>query len=254
MRIIGYTGEFNYSAINNMAAAHCNGSILGLINNDIDVIKPDWLSEMVSLAVVPEVGAVGAKLIYSDKRVQHGGVVLGVGGVANHFSHLLPRSAPGYFGRNQLTSSVSAVTGACLVIRKSIYDEVGGLDQRNLPVAFNDVDFCLRVSERGYRNVWTPHAELYHHESVSRGLDNVPKKADRFQKEVDYMRRRWAAKLASDPFYNQNLSLEIGESFQLGFPPRRSKPWLERPMSADESAVVEAKLGGHEVQSQPSPE
>lgn len=225
VRVIGYEGEFNYSAINNMAAAQCRGSILGLINNDVEVINSDWLSEMISLAVLPEVGAVGAKLIYPDNRVQHGGVVLGVGGIANHFCHLLPRSASGYFGRNQLTSSVSAVTGACLVVRKSVYDEVGGLDETNLPVAFNDVDFCLRVLERGFRNVWTPHAELYHHESVSRGPDNAPRKVDRFQKEVDYMRRRWAAKLASDPFYNPNFSLEIGRSFQLAFPPRRAKPW-----------------------------
>ncbi|WP_338824274.1 glycosyltransferase [Bradyrhizobium septentrionale] len=225
VRVIGYAGEFNYSAINNMAAAQCRGSILGLINNDIEVINPEWLSEMVSLAVLPEVGAVGAKLIYPNDRVQHGGLVLGFGGVANPLCHLLPRNAAGYFGRNQLTSSVSAVTGACLVVRKSVYDEVGGLDETNLSVGFNDVDFCLRLVERAYRNVWIPHAELYHHESVSRGFDNTLEKADRFRKEIDYMLRRWTPKLASDPFYNQNLSLEIGKCLELAFPPRRIKPW-----------------------------
>ncbi|WP_316396917.1 glycosyltransferase family 2 protein [Bradyrhizobium sp. 33ap4] len=226
VRVIDYVGEFNYSAINNMAAAQCRGSILGLINNDIEVISPEWLSEMVSLAVLPEVGAVGAKLLYPDNRVQHGGLILGFGGVANPLGRLLPRSAGGYFGRNQLTSSVSAVTGACLVIRKSVYDEVDGLDAANLPVAFNDVDFCLRVIERSYRNIWTPHAQLYHHESVSRGFDNTPEKADRLRKEIDYMVRRWGPQLASDPFYNQNLSLEVEKGLELAFPPRRVKPWV----------------------------
>jgi GT2 family glycosyltransferase len=131
------------------------GSIIGLINNDIDVINSNWLSEMVSLASIADVGAVGAKLIYPNNRVQHAGIVLGVGGVANHLNHAMSRSAIGYYGCNVLASSVSAVTGACLVVRRSVFEEVGGLNETDLAVAFNDVDFCLRVSKKGYQNVWT---------------------------------------------------------------------------------------------------
>ena len=162
VRILRHSGSFNYSTINNRAVAEAKGTFIGLVNNDINVINEDWLSEMVSLAALPEVGAVGARLLYANGRVQHGGIVLGVGGVAGHFHHLSDRNDAGYFGRAVLTSTVSAVTGACLVVRKSVFDEVGGLDERNLPVAFNDVDFCLRVRAKGYRNVWTPHAELFH--------------------------------------------------------------------------------------------
>lgn len=225
VRILPYSGPFNYSAINNMAVAAAKGSIIGLVNNDVEVIDPDWLSEMVALATLDGVGAVGAKLIYSDGRVQHGGVILGIGGVANHFNHLLRRGARGYFGRNILTSSVSAVTGACLIVRKSIYEEVGGLNEQDLPVAFNDVDLCLKIRECGYRNVWTPFAELYHHESASRGADDSPEKIARFTREIDYMKRTWGTSLMRDPYYNPNLSNRIGECFDLAFPPRTSRPW-----------------------------
>jgi GT2 family glycosyltransferase len=226
IRIVPYSGEFNYSAINNMAVAQAKGSIIGLINNDIEVINPDWLSEMVSLAILDGVGAVGAKLIYPDGRVQHGGVVLGADGVANHFNHLLPRRAAGYFGRNLLTSSVSAVTGACMIVRKSVFEEVGGLNETDLAVAFNDVDFCLKLRKRGYRNIWTPHAELYHHESASRGSEDRPEKRARFKSEIQYMIAAWGPELQHDPFYSDNFSTEIGQSFQLAFPPRRQNPWL----------------------------
>ena len=225
VRILSYTGSFNYSAINNKAVAEAQGSIIGLINNDVEVINPDWLSEMVSLAIIKEAGAVGAKLIYPDDRVQHGGVVLGVGGIANHFNYALRRSAAGYFGRNLLVSSVSAVTGACLIVRKSVFEEVGGLNETDLTVAFNDVDFCLKVRERGYRNIWTPHAELYHHESASRGREDTPERQARFKSEVEYMLATWGHELKRDPFYNDNLSIESGGSFQLAFPPRRPKSW-----------------------------
>ena len=226
VRIIPYSGSFNYSAINNMAVEQANGSIIGLINNDIDVIGRSWLSEMVSLVVMDEVGAVGAKLIYPDDRVQHGGIVLGVGGVANHFNHGLSRWGIGYFGRvTSLTSTVSAVTGACLLVRKSVFEEVGGLNEIDLAVAFNDVDFCLKVRKSGYRNVWAPHAELYHHESASRGNDNTPEKSARFRREIEYMLVTWGTELEHDPFYNDNFSTEIGRCFQLAFPPRRQKPW-----------------------------
>jgi GT2 family glycosyltransferase len=228
VRIISCSGAFNYSAINNKAVAEARGSIVGLINNDIDVINSDWLSEMVSLAVLDKVGAVGAKLIYPNSRVQHGGVAVGVGGIANHFNHATPRWSPGYFGRNVLTSSVSAVTGACLIVRKAVFEEVGGLNEKDLPVAFNDVDFCLKLRKKGYRNVWTPHAELYHYESASRGTDTTPGKLARFKAETQYMLDTWGCELQRDLFYNDNFSIEIGKFFQLAFPPRRQKPWLAR--------------------------
>jgi GT2 family glycosyltransferase len=170
---------------------------------------------------------VGAKLLYPNEQVQHCGVVLGVGGVANHFNHALPRWDTGYFGRNLLASSVSAVTGACLIVRKSVFEEVGGLNETDLPVAFNDVDFCLKLKKKGYRNIWTPHAELYHHESASRGTDNTPEKLARFRSETKYMLDNWGSELEHDPFYSDNFSTEIGRSFQLAFPPRCQKSWLE---------------------------
>lgn len=226
-RIMPYTGAFNYSAINNMAVAKARGSIIGLINNDIDVINSDWLSEMVSLAIMNDVGAVGAKLIYPNNRIQHAGILLGVGGVANHYNYATPRSDVGYFGRNVLASSVSAVTGACLVVRRSVFEEAGGLNETHLPVAFNDVDFCLRLRKKGYRNIWTPHAKLYHNESASRGTENSPEKLARFRGEVQYMLDTWGPELERDPFYNDNFSTEIGECFQLAFPPRRQKSWIQ---------------------------
>jgi GT2 family glycosyltransferase len=226
VRVIPYTGPFNYSAINNMAVGKANGSIIGLINDDIEVINQEWLSEMVSLSVMKDVGAVGAKLIYPNGRVQHAGIVLGVSGIANHFNYGMRRSNTGYFGRNVLASSVSAVTGACLVVRKSGFEEIGGLNETDLPVAFNDVDFCLRLKKNGYRNVWTPHAELYHHESATRGADQTPENLERFQREIDYMRANWGDEIDRDAFYNENCSTNITECFQLAFPPRRKKPWL----------------------------
>jgi O-antigen biosynthesis protein len=225
VRILPHAGTFNYSAINNMAAAEAKGSIIGLINNDIDVINPEWLSEMVSLAVLDGVGAVGAKLIYPDGRVQHGGIVLGIGGIANHFNYAMLRWDTGYFGRNLLVSSVSAVTGACLIVRRSIFEEAGGLNETDLSVAFNDVDLCLRLRRKGYRNVWTPHAELYHRESASRGAENTREKLARFEREIEHMLAHWGPQLAHDPFYNDNFSTKTESCFQLAFPPRREKSW-----------------------------
>jgi glycosyltransferase involved in cell wall biosynthesis/SAM-dependent methyltransferase len=226
VRITRYEGAFNYSAMNNRAVALARGELIGLINNDIEIIAPDWLSEMVGLALVPGAGAVGAKLLYPDGRLQHAGVGLGVGasGVAGHF---YPHGDPdmvGYHGRLQLTSNVSAVTAACLIVKKAIFLEVGGLNETHLTVAFNDVDFCLKVREAGYRNVWTPHATLIHHESLSRGRDDTPITAPRFRREVEWMLKTWGYTLTKDPYLNPNLSLETG-NFDLAFPPRRVKPW-----------------------------
>jgi GT2 family glycosyltransferase len=223
-RIMRYEGPFNYSDMNNKAVAVARGEFVGLVNNDISVIHADWLAEMVSLAVLPGSGAVGAKLLYPDETVQHGGVVLGILGVANHAHYKAQRHALGYFGKLVLASDISAVTGACLVVRRAVYEEVGGLDADNLPVSFNDVDLCLKIQARGYRNIWTPFACLYHHESPSRGSDMAPDKVERARREALFMRSKWAPHLDDEPFYNANLTLK-GCDFALAFPPRRVKPW-----------------------------
>ena len=212
IRVLPYDAPFNFSKINNFAVEHCRGVLVGLVNNDVVVISPDWLSEMVSWAVQPDVGCVGAKLYYPDETIQHAGVVLGIGGVAGHSHKYCPRNQPGYFSRLRLAHNVSAVTAACLLVRREIYQSVGGLDGENLTVAFNDVDFCLRVREAGYANVWTPHAELYHYESVSRGADTDPEKVARFQGEIRYMQDHWD--LSHDPFYSPNLT-RVREDFSL---------------------------------------
>jgi glycosyltransferase involved in cell wall biosynthesis len=233
VRILHYEGPFNFSAMNNRAVDLSRGELVALVNNDIEVIAPDWLTEMVALAIRPENGAVGAKLIYPDGRVQHAGVGLGIGGVAGHFFWGVAADQAGYFGRLQLPSNVSAVTAACLVVKRSAYLEVGGLNETDLRVAFNDVDFCLKLREKGYRNVWTPFATLFHHESPSRGLDTTPEKAARFRREIEWMIKTWGGLLAEDPYFNPNLSLSSA-NFDLAFPPRRVKPW--RGAAADRNA------------------
>lgn len=219
VRVIRYDHPFNYSAINNFGVGHANGDVIGLINNDVEVISPDWLSEMVSHALRPEIGCVGAKLYYSDGTVQHGGVILGIDGMAGHAHKHFSRFSVGYFGRLNLLSNFSAVTGACLLVRKSIYEYVGGLDEDAFKVSYNDIDFCLKVHEMGYRNLWTPYAELYHHESISRGDEDTPEKQARFQSEVQFMKDKWGEKLLQDPCYSPNLTLDR-EDFSLAWPPR----------------------------------
>lgn len=218
VRVIRDDSPFNYSALNNMAVREAKGEFVCLVNNDIEIISPNWLEEMVGLAALPEVGAVGARLWYPDNRLQHGGVIVGVGGVAGHSHKYLPKGDHGYFCRAELVQEFSAVTAACLVIRKSTFLTVEGLDEQNLKVAFNDVDFCLRVGEAGYVNVWTPYAELYHHESATRGHENTPEKQARFSQEVHHMKARWP-KLQEDYCYSPNLTLDH-EDFSLAWPPR----------------------------------
>jgi glycosyltransferase involved in cell wall biosynthesis len=231
VRILPFAGAFNYSAINNAAAAIATGEVLVLINNDIDVIGGDWLREMVGHALRPDVGAVGARLLYPDGTIQHAGVVLGVcpydggPGVAGHVGLGTSPAEPGYFGQSVLTREFAAVTGACLAVRKSEFDAVGGLDAEHLAVAFNDIDLCLRLRARGLRIVWTPFAELYHLESASRGDDIGPEKVERFKAEYRTMRERWGAVLDEDPFYNVNFSRNDA-TFRLAAPARRGKPWL----------------------------
>jgi GT2 family glycosyltransferase len=218
VQVLRYDAEFNYSAINNWAASQCDGDVLCLLNNDIEVLAPDWLSEMVGHALRPEVGAVGAKLYYPDGTIQHAGVVLGIDGVAAHVYAGMPKEYPGHGGRALVTQALSAVTGACLVARRDVFEQVGGLDER-LQVAFNDVDFCLRVGRAGYRIVWTPFAELRHHESASRGGEDTDEKKERFAAEVALMQERWGVLLLADPAYNPNLSLS-SRCFELASPPR----------------------------------
>ena len=214
VRVLSYSGRFNYPALNNYAARLARGEILGLVNNDIEVISPDWIEEMASWAIQDEIGCVGAKLLYPDMSVQHAGVVVGVGGVAGHGHKHARRTDPGYFGRLQVHSNVSAVTAACLLVRRKVFEEVRGLDE-GLAIAFNDVDFCLRVREAGYRNLFTPFAELVHHESKSRGTEDTPDKVRRFTAEVEFMLDRWGEMLTDDPFYSPNLSYET-DDFALG--------------------------------------
>ena len=221
-RILPYDAPFNYSAINNFAAKHANGTVLGLLNNDIEVIHADWLHEMVAQALRPRIGCVGAMLYYPNDTIQHAGVIIGLGGVAGHAFRDFPRNTEGAFNRARLVQNYGAVTAACLVIRKSVFDQVGGLDEKSLAVAFNDVDFCLKVRAAGYLNLWTPFAELYHHESASRGVENTPEKHERFRGEVETMMQRWEKELKHDPAYNPNLTLELTD-FTLAAPPR---PWL----------------------------
>lgn len=215
VRVLPYGHPFNFSAINNYAVKNARGELIGLINNDIKVITSEWLSEMVSHALRPEIGCVGAKLYYEDGTIQHAGVIVGLGGVAGHSHKYFDRDSPGYFGRLKIVQNLSAVTAACLVVRKSVYEEVGGLEENNLRIAFNDVDFCLKVREAGYRNLWTPYAELYHLESKSRGAENTPEKQARFNGEIEYMKNKWGEVLKRDPFYSQNLTL-AREDFSIG--------------------------------------
>lgn len=224
VRVVDYNQPFNYSAINNFGIEHVRSEYLCLLNDDIEVISPDWLSEMMALAVRPGVGAVGARLLYADNTVQHGGVMLGVMGVANHLHKHQSVESPGYFGRLQLTQELAGVTAACMVVSRAAYKQVGGLDAENLAVAFNDVDFCLRLRAAGYRNLWTPHATLYHLESASRGSDMDADKFQRFEKEVNFMLGRWPDELQRDPFYNPNLSIEEVD-MDLADPPRAIQPW-----------------------------
>jgi O-antigen biosynthesis protein len=224
IRVLQFPGTFNFSAINNFAAHNASGEILLLLNNDVEVIHQDWLTELVSQACRQEIGAVGAKLIYPNGKVQHAGVVLGVGGVAAHYGDRADRDDPGYFHLLAACRTVSAVTAACLAVRRDLYLDVGGLNEHELKIAFNDVDFCLKLRERGYRNIYTPFAELYHHESVSRGSDLDPDKIERFRREVTYMKRRWGCVLRQDPYYNINFD-QSSSNFKLGWPPQRLRTW-----------------------------
>ena len=207
-------GEFNYSAINNYGAKFATGEYILLLNNDTEVISADWIQEMLMFAQRTDVGAVGAKLYYFDDTIQHAGIGIGILTLAGHYHRGFDRCDFGYMGRLIYAHNVSAVTAACMMIRRNVWKEVGGLDE-TFQVAFNDVDLCMRIRQAGYLIVWTPYAELYHYESKSRGYDDTPEKQQRFEGEVRRFQTRWAKELAAgDPYYNPNLTLDR-EDFSL---------------------------------------
>ncbi|MCH2614373.1 MAG: glycosyltransferase, partial [Opitutales bacterium] len=208
-------GDFNFSRINNSAISAVNEEIICLLNNDTRVINESWLDELVMQAVRPSIGPVGAKLLFPHDHVQHAGIVLGIGGIGSEAFKYIHKSDDGYIHRAFLIGNYSAVTGACMAMRKSVWREVGGFVEQNTPNSYSDVDFCLRCSENGYRSVFTPFAQLVHEQSASRGPDNSPA----FDTAVSNMKQRWGDKIARDPYYNPNLSLER-EDFTLSFPPR----------------------------------
>ena len=224
IKVVRDDGPFSYSRINNHAFKFCTGDYIALINNDIEVVSRDWLREMVSHASRPGVGAVGARLYWPNNLLQHGGVILGIGGVAGHAHKGALKTNPGYWNAIVLTHELSSVTAACMLVPRKVYEQLGGLDEVNLPVSFNDVDFCLRIREAGLKVIYAPYAKLYHHESASRGYEDTPEKVARAEKEIGYMHKRWGHILRNDPYYNPNLTL-LTEDYQLAFPPRAEKPW-----------------------------
>ena len=202
VQVVEYKGDFNYSKINNFGVQYAKGEYLLLLNNDTEVITPDWMEELLMYAMRKDVGVVGAKLYYPDKTIQHAGIVIG------HTHYRIPEANVGYMGRLCYAQDVTAVTGACMMVSKALYEELGGLDE-SFTVALNDVDFCLRVREKGFLNIFTPFAELYHYESKSRGSDKKDERALRYQQESDRFRVKWADALAKgDPYYNPNFSLD----------------------------------------------
>ena len=210
VKVVTFEGAFNYSAVNNLGVSHATGEYILLLNNDTQVITVNWIEELLMYAQREDVGAVGGKLYYANKTIQHAGVVLALGAhrTAGHSHYGQHRDNLGYMGRLCYAQNVSAVTGACLLVKKALFEEVGGLDE-SFAISLNDVDFCLKLREKGYLNVFTPFAELYHFESISRGLDDKGEKAERYGRESEQFRNKWKEVLeAGDPYYNPNFSLD----------------------------------------------
>lgn len=210
-RVLTWEKEFNYSAINNFAAKEAKGEYLLFLNNDVEILTPDWMEEMLQNCQQENVAAVGAKLYYPDDTIQHAGVVLGLGGIAGHIMCRASKEDPGYFGRMISVQEITAVTAACMMVKKSDFDAVGGLDE-TFQVAFNDIDLCMKFRAAGKKIIFTPYAELYHYESKSRGLEDTPEKQFRFDKEVKRFQEKWAQQLEmGDPYYSPNLSVTEGD-------------------------------------------
>ena len=214
IKVLPYKKNFNYSAINNFAVKQTKSEIVGFVNNDVEIITPGWMEEMVQHAVRQDVGCVGAKLYYPNDTIQHAGIIMGIGGVTGHSHRYFSRDDYGYFGRLKFVSQYSAVTAACLFIKRNLFKKVKGFDEKNLPIAFNDVDLNLKVNALNYKNIFTPFAELYHHESASRGPDDNPVKQKRALREFGYIKKKWNKVIRSDPYYNANLTLK-NENFNL---------------------------------------
>jgi GT2 family glycosyltransferase len=208
---------FNYSWVNNWGADQAEGEFLILLNDDTEIITPDWIEKLIARVSLGGVGAVGPMMYYANNTIQSAGVVLGLGGMANHIFGGEPRGSGGYFGRACLEQDLSCVSAACMVIRKDTFFEIGGFDEE-LPAAFNDVDLCIRLRQAGWRIIWTPTVELYHKESESLGRHDVGRRAKQHLADVGLMRSRWGPILESDPYYNRNLSLR--HPYELAFPPR----------------------------------
>ncbi len=207
IRLLRWKREFNYSAINNYGAKKAKGDYLLFLNNDTEVISPDWIEEMLGFCQRPDTGIVGARLYFGNNTIQHAGTVIGIGGIAGHMFTDMPRERSGYMHKAAIIQDLSAVTAACMMVKRQVFEEVQGFEEQ-LSVAFNDVDFCLRVREKQYLVVYDPYVELYHYESKSRGAEDSKEKVRRFQSEIEFMRCRWEALLKKgDPYYNKNLSL-----------------------------------------------
>ena len=205
MRVLPQPGPFNWSALNNAGVDFMQGQVVVLLNNDTDVLEPGWLRELVSQAMRPEVGVVGAKLLYGDGRVQHAGVVLGPTGRSGHMWRYMPGDARGYLDQLVATRRVTAMTGACLAMRRDIYLAAGGCDAEGLPITWNDVDLCLRIRALGLQAIWTPYARMLHLEQATRGTDDTPENHIRFLREQAWMRARWGDAIDHDPFWSPNL-------------------------------------------------
>ena len=208
VKVIMWKDEFNYSAINNYGVQHADGDYILLLNNDTEVISPDFIEEMLGYCMRQDVGAVGARLFYVDDTIQHAGVIIGIGGMAGHCFIGRSKNHYGYFNRILCAQDYSAVTAACMMVDRKIFEEVHGLNE-DFKVAFNDIDLCMKIREKGYLVVYTPFAELHHYESKSRGMENTLDKIDRFNHEIELFQNRWSDILKDgDPFYNPNLSLK----------------------------------------------
>lgn len=211
LKIVEWLDMFHYPKINNFGISFAKGEYLILLNNDTEILTPNWIEELLSHCQRPEVGITGSKLYYPDDKIQHAGVIIGLGGIAGHAFSCQSRKDPGYFARAIVQQDLSAVTAACFMVSRAIYEEVGGMEEQ-LQVAFNDVDFCLKVRDKGYLVVYNPNVELYHYESKSRGLEDTPRKHARFEREVNFMKARWEKVLEKgDPYYNPNLTLVRGD-------------------------------------------
>jgi GT2 family glycosyltransferase len=226
VRVLTWNHPFNYAALNNFGASQARGELLLFLNNDVEAIHPDWLERMAEHALRPEVGAVGAKLYYPDDTLQHAGVVVGLREILGHVHRHFPRGSAGYGNRLAVVQNLSAVTAACLLTRRAVFEEINGFDEQ-FALDFNDIDLCLRLGQRGYRIVWTPHAELYHFESKTRGYALTEAQQIRFMRETHLFQTQWAGLFRDgDPYYNPNLTREY-EDFSL----RRTTPSAAREWS-----------------------